>query len=605
MKKFLRRESMINTLKNFITDNKKDLSYIALLTIFLLIITIPRLLVQYNVGIGNWDTYLYLENGRNFAKMGWGDVPSISPVLPMILSKMFLIAGHPYQEAIFNIDVVLYFICIITFYLLLRLKFKHEISLLGSIIFATFTLLYSWVALGGNDIIGVTGTVLTIYLILTAHKYNNKLYYIALPIAAYAFLSRYTAGVMIFSICFYWLIKEIDLKELKHIIVGGILGIISIGWFLYQFYIHLGTPFPFLGQFSGTVSNTVVMDSGFLPDSWYYIKHIPNYLLSYVPDVTTFNAIVNPMGNVPSTISYIYIILMVFAFVLLACKIIKSIKNSELIFNQKFKLMLVLSALLLICFLFTLGSVSYIISIIIFLFALYLLWTVLKGYGIEDLDYELLMISLLVIYLVFQSILFTKNDRYFITVLPFIAYFITYALDWIFNMIDEKVNLKKVHLSKIISSIIIIGLLANTLLFVSVMPTDNDYSDIEEACDWLMDHEIINNTTLCYSDNWPAVTWYLNIYCQRGVPNTTDNEYQTKFAEEILTANDSHRGAFYYIDATNKEKVDYPGMIKLEGFDTVQIYENKYLAEFGYKYVYSDDYKVRLKEEIKNFGRSD
>ena len=145
MKKFLRRESMINTLKNFITDNKKDLSYIALLTIFLLIITIPRLLVQYNVGIGNWDTYLYLENGRNFAKMGWGDVPSISPVLPMILSKMFLIAGHPYQEAIFNIDVVLYFICIITFYLLLRLKFKHEISLLGSIIFATFTLLYSWV----------------------------------------------------------------------------------------------------------------------------------------------------------------------------------------------------------------------------------------------------------------------------------------------------------------------------------------------------------------------------------------------------------------------------------------------------------------------------
>ena len=80
---------MINTLKNFITDNKKDLSYIALLTIFLLIITIPRLLVQYNVGIGNWDTYLYLENGRNFAKMGWGDVPSISPVLPMILSKMF------------------------------------------------------------------------------------------------------------------------------------------------------------------------------------------------------------------------------------------------------------------------------------------------------------------------------------------------------------------------------------------------------------------------------------------------------------------------------------------------------------------------------------
>jgi hypothetical protein len=46
-------------------------------------------MTQYNISIANWDTYLYLENGRNFAKMGWGDVPSIAPVLPMIISKFF------------------------------------------------------------------------------------------------------------------------------------------------------------------------------------------------------------------------------------------------------------------------------------------------------------------------------------------------------------------------------------------------------------------------------------------------------------------------------------------------------------------------------------
>lgn len=594
---------MINTIKNFITDNKKDLSYIVLLTIFLLIIAIPRLLAQYHIGIGNWDTYLYLENGRNFARMGWGDVPSISPVLPMILSKMFLIAGHPYQEAIFNIDVVFYILCIITFYLLLRLKFNSDTSILGSVIFATFTLLYSWVALGGNDIIGVTGTVLAIYLILIAHKYNNKVYLVALPIAAYAFLSRYTAGVMIFSILFYWLIEEIDLKEIKHIILGGILGVISVSWFLYQFYIHLGTPFPFMGQFSGTVSNTVVLDSGFLPDSWYYIKHIPNYFLSYVPNVTTFNAIVNPMGNIPSIFSYVYIALFVLAFILLIYKAVQCVKHSELIFDNKSKYLLLVSIVLFMLFLFSLGNVSYVISNIIFLLSLYIIWTVLKRYDIENLDYDLLMISLLVIYLVFQSILFTKNDRYFITVLPFMAYFITYALDWIFDKIDGFVEIKKISLSKIVSTIIIVGLLANTLMFVSVIPTDNDYADIGEACDWLVEHEKVNNTTICYSDNWPAVSWYLNIYCQRGVPNTTDYYYQTKFSEEILPSNNSHRAACYYIDATNAEKVDYPGMVKLDGFDTVQVYKNKYLTEYGYDYLNTKEYNERLKEDVRNFGR--
>lgn len=594
---------LLNSVKNFITANKKDLIFIAFLSIFLLIISVPKLMAQYDIGIGNWDTYLYLENGRNFAKMGWGDVPSISPVLPMILSKMFLLAGHPYQEAIFNIDVVFYIIGVITFYLLLRLKFNHNTSLVGSVVYATFTLLYSWVAIGGNDIIGVTGTILTIYLILLAHRYDNRIYYIALPIAAYAFLSRYTAGVMIFSIAFYWLVNRIDLKEIKHIIIGGILGVVSISWFLYQFNLHLGTPFPFLGQFSGTVSNTVVMDSGFLPDSWYYIKHIPNYLISNVPYVETFNAIVNPMGNIPSIFSYVYIALFALAFVVLFYKVARSVKDNNLDFSNKSWLLLIVSLIIMIEFLISLGDVSYIISIVMFLASLYIIWITLKDYEIKDLDYELLMISLLVIYLVFQSILFTKNDRYFITVLPFFAYFITYALDWVFDKVDSLALIRNIPLSRILSVVIILGLLANTLFFVSVLPTDNDYEDIGDACKWLAEHEHVNNSTLCYSDNWPAVSWYLNIYCQRGVPNTTDVEYQWKFSEEILTLNDTHMAGCYYIDATSALKVDYPGMIKLEGFDTVQIYKNKYFDEYGHDYIYTDEYKRDLKEDIDKFKR--
>lgn len=591
---------MINKFRNFILDNKRDLNYLLLLTIFLLIISIPKLLAQYNIGIGNWDTYLYLENGRNFAKMGWGDVPSIAPVLPMILSKLFLIAGHPYQEAIFNIDVLFYIIGVISFYLLLRLRFEHKCSLVGSVIYATFTLLYSWVAIGGNDIIGVTGTILTVYLILIAHKYNYKIYYIALPIAAYSFLSRYTAGVMLFSILFYWIIKRISLNEIKHIIIGGILGTISVGWFLHQFYIHLGTPFPFLGQFSGTVSNTVVMDSGFLPDSWYYINHMLNYLISYVPNTNSFNAIVNPMGNIPSIVSYIYIALFVLSFLLFGYKLINNVKNNEMTFGKKKIILTFMIILLLGLFLFTLGTVSYIVSNILLLASLIILWIVLKEYNIEFLDMELLMISLLVIYLVFQSILFTKNDRYFITVLPFIAYFITYTLDVLFRKIDGY----NVNLSKILSALIILFLLVNTLTFVYEMPTENEYNDIEDACEWIKSNEKINNTTVLSSDNWPAVTWYLNIYCIRGVPDFSDDYYQSNFMYEILHNNETHRGALYHIDTRASEKIDYPGMVKLKQFNSVQIYENEFYYYNGYDGFYSEEYDRFLEDRLKEFNRT-
>lgn len=593
---------MLNKVENFIAENKNDLYHVLFLIVFLLIISIPKLMMQYHIGIGNWDTYLYLENGRNFAKMGWGDVPSISPVLPMILSKLFLIAGHPYQEAIFNVDVVFYILGVLSFYLLLRLKYDEKISVAGSVVFATFTLLYSWVAIGGNDIIGVCGTILTVYLVLAAHKYDNRIYYVALPVAAYAFLSRYTAGVMIFSILFYWIIRKVNRNEIKHILIGGILGVVSVSWFLYQFYIHLGTPFPFLGQFSGTVSNAVVLDSGFLPDSWYYIKHMPNYLISAVPNVDTFNSVVNPMGNIPSLLSYVYIALFVLGLILFVYKLLKCITTSDESLKSHDRVLLAFSLILFVLFLLSLGNVSYIISTVLFFMALYLIWNVFKSYDIEYLDYDLIMISLFVIYLVFQSILFTKNDRYFITVLPFIAYFITYALDMIYSKLDSYEFISKIKISSLVTCILVLVLLTNTLLFVSALPTDNDYENIEEACSWLSGNEKIGNYTILYSDNWPAVTWYLNIYCQRGVTNLTDKYYQAYFSRQLLSTNDTHQAAAYYVDTTNYPKVDYPGLVKIKDFDTVQVYENEYYMKYGQDYIYTKEYNNNIQRDIIEFN---
>ena len=113
---------MINKIKNFLINNKTELMYILFLLLVLLVISIPILIIQFNIGIGNWDTYLYLENGRSFAKMGWGDVPSIAPVVPYVLSLIFRVHGTYFQEAIFYLDVFAYILGSISFYLLLRFK---------------------------------------------------------------------------------------------------------------------------------------------------------------------------------------------------------------------------------------------------------------------------------------------------------------------------------------------------------------------------------------------------------------------------------------------------------------------------------------------------
>lgn len=583
---------MTNKFKNFLYNNKSCIIYCFILFIILLLLVIPKLMHQYSVGVANWDTFLYLENGRNFAKMGWGDVPSIAPVLPMMLAKLFLLAGHTYVEAIFNIDVVFYIIGVIVFFLILRFKFDNNTSFIGSLIYATFTLLYSWVAVGGNDIIGVTGTLITIYFIILACNYNSKFFYPAFFFAAYAFLSRYTAGIMIFAIITYLIMKKPNLKQLRDMIIGIIIGVVGILWFLDEFNKKLNTPFPFMGQFSGTVSNTKVIDAGFLPDSWYYITHIPNYLSSSIPPGCGFNAVINPMGNIPTILSDIYIIFMIVGFILIFYNIYRKVKSSDIKFlTRENSISIITTIIVFIACILTISKVSYITTNMLFMVVLVELYYTFKKYDIKYLSYDFLMISLFFTYLVFQSVLYTKNDRYFITVLPFIAYFITNAIYYIFKYVNNKISsIKSIKPSVIITAVVVIFLVFNSLSFAASIPDKSDYDDIKDACDWFKEnYPDYNNKTLTYSDNWPAVSWYLNIYAQRGVLEADDNATD-QLAYMMLADNKTHNAAHFYIDTKNNHKNNYTGFIEVYRTGGVTIYQNTYLQSHDYKDLRSDEY---------------
>ncbi|MDO5852024.1 MAG: glycosyltransferase family 39 protein [Methanobacteriaceae archaeon] len=561
---------------NFLKDNKWDIICILVLLSFILSIGIFRLYTQIDVGIGNWDTYLYLANGRSFAKMGYGDVASISPVVPYILSIIFRIVGHPFEESIFILDTMGYILGVIALYLILRFRFDYYISLIGCVIFGSFTLLLSWVALGGNDIVGMSLMLCAIYFILKA-KFNNwKWLYIALPLSAFAFLARYTSGILLFSLIFYLFMDGINKEKITYLIKSSIFGIILVSPALYHFNRILGTPFPFLGQFSGTVSNTAVIDAGYLPNIFYYITNLPTYLFSSIPYKSTFEAVINPSGNIVNLLGYLMVGLLLLAFVFYLVDIYKGLASNN-IKNNKYILTGICIVILL--FVLTFNTVSYLVSIILMFIGLYLVYLLVNNLKLNDKipDIDFFMFGLFGSFLIFESILSTKNDRYFITTLPFIAYFISVSISRLMNYYDlNPIIYGHITRKHILTGLIIILLLISSLGFISSIPKHNHFNYVKESCNWYEDTYSNNNTTVIYSDNWPAVNWYLNKYIHRAVPYSQFPNVENETWRFSNYLENSPAKADYYFDTNSIEKLEYPGFNKLKTIGEVVIYKNEH-----------------------------
>lgn len=672
---------MINGIKTFARENKSEIFYFTVLLIALLVIAIPKWQLQHSINISNWDSYIYLDNGRSFAGMGWGDLPQIAPFVSFMLSIMFRLNGNTYAGAIIDLDIFMYILGSIFFYFLLKLKFDNNVSLVGAIIYSTFTLLYSIAGIGGTDVPGLSFTVITMYLMVVSHRYDNRLYYIAFPVAAFSFLSRYTAGIMIFSIIFYLLAsyiltKNIDYKEIKTILKSLLLGFILVSPFLLYFLVYTGNPIPFFGQFAGTVSNVKVLDSGYMPDPWYYLTYLPNYLSSVMGGSTTAADLLTPSKNTPTVLSWFLLALMFIGLLGIAYNIYKGVKSSGknspsldpkksttldliseeyvaphieknensnlkylnaflsridfelrnilgmdelklkgllkklglnrtrrfvewidlnlkkllqavnvlnhragLIFESRRNLKLgILIAILLAVCIITTNKVSYIVTIALWMIILLVVTELLKDYKIPHLDYDLLMISLFIVYVVFHSILSTKNDRYFITVLPFIAFFITNAIYYFYSFIRSRS--RGFDFTKVFSAILILLFVSSALGFCANMPEENRFIEIRDACMWLQEyHPSYNSTTITYSDSWPVVTWYLNVPSQRLVLTDGGDEQIFNYSAKMLFRNETELPASFFIDTHHDVKHDFPGFTKIKTFDRVTIYENNYLLE--------------------------
>lgn len=279
--------------------------------------------------------------------------------------------------------------------------------------------------------------------------------------------------------------KLIKSNSFKYFLVGILIALAIFSLFL-VFLTNKGTDLTFITQTQNVVSGDKgsFIDPGFKPEPYFYIENLGNFISS---NSVEFHDLIPVLKN-PGILSYFVLVLISGGALLYTLELVfKSIRNHrnknnannindyenknnyenkiKKYSNKAIYLKVLLAIIITITIIFTYKQVSSIISEILFLINILLIFNILnyilssnnlnntnnlnnlnnlnnsnsEDYNnsnnsikpIKDLNFNLLMISWFFIYLIFFSFSDVKVDRYFITVMPVIAYFGAYCLDFL------------------------------------------------------------------------------------------------------------------------------------------------------------------------------
>lgn len=611
--------------------NKLDLLFILLIIVFSSIMVYFLINANNNLGIYCSDVFIYLTNSLQFAGYSIGKPSTLylSPVICFLTSLIFK-AGFIDQIAIFAVTGIFYPIAIIGFYLLLRLKLNEIISLFGAILFSSFSLMILWTANGSLDIPAIAFSIWTIYFTILAVDKHPKYYLLAFPLFALGFFTRYTVG-FIFPLIALYILFNVDIfnninkrlnlfgdmkllfkrfKDLinsnnfKYFMIGIIIALLLFSSFLVAIS-RMNSDLTFITQTQDVISGSKgsLIDPGFTPDPYFYLTNLPNFLSS---ENIVFDKMI-PVLNDPSILSYLTIALILIGGLIYILdninKELKKIKENnrkneknEKNRNLKIIIIIIISSIIIL----TYKGVSSIISEILFLINILLIFNIInKNYEnntntednknnmnienyaniIEDdnihspetksLNLNLLMISWFFIYLIFFSFSDVKVNRYFITILPVIAYFAAYSLDFLIktlinrkNFINENNednennlniennknnnNEKNKKSDKIIQNIVplVLIILFATSAFanIGIIPNENKTINCPNmVSEWLMNYDPNYDTKIIGTYNIRYYTWYLKMNVvgvyEKDIPNLEKNNVNYFISKNISQEN--------------------------------------------------------------------
>lgn len=561
-----------------LTSNKlftrsNALNWICLLILILTVSIVVYYRVRMQTTIGPfWDTYSFLDNALEYAGMGTGYIElDRSPFLPFLTSLLFRM-GFVSEVAIYVVEGLIFIFGVIGLYLLLKLRFNPLESLAGSTIYISFPVILVWLGIGYLDIAAVALSIWAVYLTILAVKKNPRYFYLAFPMAMMAFLTRFTAGFLLFPIILFILIGGNYLRNLKEMIMGLILSILVIIPYLGFMYQKAGDPFITLTNLLSIQSESQSGQIAFSADPLYYLK--------------TMDLFISIPGSLHYWIYYLFILILVLGVIIYLYKLVK---NQHLDWKSpliRFKIFLMVFFVIL--FLFTFGKIGNMASIglvVLFCYLVHDLWR-----GRVNLDLDIFMFSWFLTQFIVHAQFGMKVDRYFLTMLPALVYFLILGIHEISGKI--RFNFRRYNLtSYILPLLLVMVALSSTATYLTYIghsledeeghmalfsevdetpfimnATDlvgNKYivGSLNQATQWLKQNDPDYRTRKIRSNIWPGAVWYLRMYMDpQPTVNTTN-----------LTIHELQKyNIDYYISSETLNIDAYP---LLKNFGQVNIYK--------------------------------
>lgn len=465
-----------------------------LLILTVSIITYFRVKLQMDMG-PIFDTYDYLGNAAEFAGKGMGLSDFARPPVISILTSLLFVFGKLSVEPIMIVDGLLYILGCIGLYLFLKTFFDPLISFIGSFLFATAPIVISYAAAGFNDVSSVCVAIWAIYLTYLAVKTDSKYFFLSFPLSLMAFMTRYNMALIIFPILLYILINWKEIEKPRNIVMGIGLSVLFILPLLFFFNLKFGNPiYPFLSFFKTSGGSGFTEHFAYNPDSLYFLKNTLSYVGIAALMIVIFTLV---------SLAVVY-------FRKRKIRIENTMKSSRKNLFKDFKFIVIMILVVVLVASFT--RVHYMISEIIFFIICYLAYLISKDFSV-DINRDLLFLSWFMVFFIFQSAYVTKDHRYFIPMLPPLAYFLTRGFNW--SVTELQVKFKDINLTLLLFTILLVSsmLLSVSSQIPSMEKVNEDNKlfnqEAQAASFWLMSYDPDYKSKLIYADLWSYFGWFL------------------------------------------------------------------------------------------------
>lgn len=459
----------------------------------------------------SWDTYDYLANALEFAGKGTGyfAVYNRAPFLSFLVSipLRFRVTS---ASVIFYVDAFLYVSGVAALFLLLRTRFNSLQSFFGALLYASASVVLLWMAAGLTDVAAVSVSIWAFYFLALAVD-RPRFYLAAFPVATLAFLTRFPTALIVFPAAIYLALRGNPLKHAKEIGLGLILSVfVSAPYFIFS-TIRFGSPFYQIGTTLGAAAGQAE-SSFYQPSPFYFFKYMHSYLatgsLAGIP-IGTALTVAAALGLtlyvgrrlLPAKRTPLYA-----AAAVLAVLGMLAAKNTNIFLG-----LTILAGGLLLYF-----------------------WTAKPGRE-NDTAIDALFLSWLAVFLLFQSVFPAKVERFFMPMVPGMAYLVLVAWDEMVKLVPDRYTRPRLGMNLFLGAsmaLLVAFSLVNSYPRYLTRQVEPDMVNVrvENTSAWLKTHQKDLGPARIYSELWPHFSWALRHDIEP--PPTTESD--KGFLHELL-----------------------------------------------------------------------